>query len=135
MFLAGGVFSDGYTKVAQKCDGLAERVGGTGVKLRFYRKTAFMGRGGPGIPQKFPKSSRFVRTSIETMVPVVGKSSVKVQLPEEIGSRRHPAALLSGDEVADDYATEVAGVLGITNADSLLVIRPQLRHHSTGLRP
>jgi hypothetical protein len=69
----------GYTKVAQKCDGLAEMAGGTGVKIRFYRKTAFMGRVGPGVPQKFPKSSRFVRTGIENTVPVVGKGSVKVQ--------------------------------------------------------
>jgi len=43
-----GCFTDlrifaGYTNVAQKCDGMAERVGGTGVKLRFYRKRRLWG--------------------------------------------------------------------------------------------
>jgi len=52
------VVFDGYTKVAQKCDSLAERVGGTGAKIRFYRKR----RSGDEVGQEFPKSSRFVRT-------------------------------------------------------------------------
>jgi hypothetical protein len=47
------VFFDGYTKVAQKCDGLAERVGGTVVKIRFYKN----GVHGDGVGQEFLKSS------------------------------------------------------------------------------
>ena len=38
VFLATWLFSCSYTKVARKCDGLAERVGETGVRVRFFRK-------------------------------------------------------------------------------------------------
>ena len=38
VFLATWLFSGGYTKVAQRCDGLAERVGETDAKGGYFRK-------------------------------------------------------------------------------------------------
>ena len=38
VFLATRLFSGGYTKVAQRCDGLAKRVGRTDAKGGYFRK-------------------------------------------------------------------------------------------------
>ena len=58
MFLATWLFSGGYTKVAQRCDVLAERVGETAAKGGCFRKR----RSKLGVNQEYTKSAPFWET-------------------------------------------------------------------------
>ena len=96
------MFFDGYTKVAQKCDSLAERVGGTGVKIRFYRKRVSWDEVG----QEFLKSSPRVHVLSEPASKTrcqwwrrFGESSVYPKILDTADTQRRYFA--DGVDVAD----------------------------------
>ena len=106
-FRQAGHFAGGYTRVTQKCDGLAERVGGTGVKIRCYRKR----RSWDEVGQEFLKSSPRVHVLSEPASKKRCQRWAKVR-----GEFRFPRIL----ETADTQRRYLAGGDDVADGGSLL---------------